>query len=250
MIPVLAAVFAFIAVTSLAWSLFRGTTMASAVERRLKGLNESPTDVRSGGGWNAAERHDCPPLLRSLSTNAWGDKSALDLQRAGSNLRVSEYILLRILCGFVLGVFVALILRSSGVMILALPAAVIGYMLPRMYMAYRKGRRLGAINGQLVEMMQLVSNSLRSGFAFTQAVELAAKQLEPPIQDELNHLLHDNALGARPEDALKDFAHRTGSYDIDMMVTTILVQRTTGGNLSEILDNVAETITGARAAAG
>ena len=80
-----------------------------------------------------------------------------------------------------------LVLSSSGVTVVArVRRRIAGYMLPRMYIAYRKGRRLSAINGQLVEMMQLVSNSLRSGFAFTQAVELAAKQLEPPIQDELS----------------------------------------------------------------
>jgi tight adherence protein B len=73
-------------------------------------------------------------------------------------------------------------------------------------------------------------------------VELAAKQISTPMQDELNQFLQDNALGARSDDALLGLAKRTGSYDVEMMVTTIIVQRTTGGNLSEILDNVAETI--------
>ena len=93
-----------------------------------------------------------------------------------------------------------------------------------------------------MEALQLISNSLRSGFAFTQSVEMAVRQLESPMKEELERFLQDNALGARSDEALRNLVERTGSYDIEMMVTVILVQRTTGGNLSEILDNVAETI--------
>jgi tight adherence protein B len=62
------------------------------------------------------------------------------------------------------------------------------------------------------------------------------------MRDELERFLQDNALGSKTDEALNNLVERTGSYDVEMMVTTILVQRTTGGNLSEILDNVAETI--------
>jgi tight adherence protein B len=88
----------------------------------------------------------------------------------------------------------------------------------------------------------LIANALRSGFAFNQAVEAAAKQSEPPMQDELNYFLRDTSLGARPDDALAAMVIRSGSLDLEMLVTTLLVQRTTGGNLSEVLDNVADTI--------
>jgi len=105
-----------------------------------------------------------------------------------------------------------------------------------------KGRRQAALNAQLVETLQMISNGLRSGFAFTQAVELAARQIASPMKDELESFLRDGRLGQAAEDSLKALAERTGSLDMEMIVTTILVQRTTGGNLSEILDNVAETI--------
>jgi tight adherence protein B len=93
-----------------------------------------------------------------------------------------------------------------------------------------------------VEGLQLISNALRSGFAFTQSVEMAVRQLDSPLKDEFERFLQDNALGSKTDEALDALVERTGSYDVEMMVTTILVQRTTGGNLSEILDNVAETI--------
>ena len=68
------------------------------------------------------------------------------------------------------------------------------------------------------------------------------RQVSPPISDELDHLIQDTNLGAGAEEALLDLGRRVGSYDLDMAIAAIVIQRTTGGNLSEILDNVAETI--------
>jgi len=239
----LAAAFAFLAVTSLALSIFQVSPAASVVEQRLRGFSKAPSDSAQVAGGMLKRDVSSLALLRTLSASTWGDKSLLDLQRAGSSLKVSEYILVRFLMAIIAGIVCALVFRGSSfaIFLIAL-GALAGYMMPRAYISTRKGRRLAALNAQLVEMLQLVSNALRSGFAFTQAVELAARQLEPPVQTELNHFLRDINLGARHEDALKALADRTGSYDMQMLVTTLLVQRTTGGNLSEILDNVADTI--------
>ncbi|PYR23566.1 MAG: hypothetical protein DMF98_18220 [Acidobacteria bacterium] len=126
--------------------------------------------------------------------------------------------------------------------VLALVFGACGFMVPAAVVRNLKGRRQAALNAQLVETLQMISNGLRSGFAFTQAVELAAGQIASPMKDELESFLRDGRLGQAAEDSLKALAERTGSLDVEMIVTTILVQRTTGGNLSEILDNVAETI--------
>jgi tight adherence protein B len=106
----------------------------------------------------------------------------------------------------------------------------------------RKSRRKDKLGKQLPEAVSLMANSLRSGFAFSQAMELAATQVAPPIKDEFDQYLSDTSLGAPSEVALERMAERVGTYDMDMLVSTILIQRTTGGNLSEVLDNVAETI--------
>jgi len=163
--------------------------------------------------------------------------------QAGLALKVSEYFLLRAVLSVLCAVLGFVLLGGGAAGFLAgLAGAVVGFLIPGWYVGFLKGRRVETINTQLVETLQLISNALRSGFAFTQAVELAAKQISTPMQDELNQFLQDNALGARSDNALLALVERTGSYDVEMMVTTIIVQRTTGGNLSEILDNVAETI--------
>jgi tight adherence protein B len=240
-----AAAAAFLAVTSFALMIFSRPASARAVERRL---------VTVGRQEAGPARIDASGILRTtgtrfsflrgvLSSNDRADRASVDLLQAGLALKVSEYFLLRALLS-VLCAILGFLLAGGGsfALIVGMVGALIGFMVPSWYVAILKQRRINTINEQLVETLQLISNSLRSGFAFTQAVEMAAKQVEPPIQDELHQFLQDNALGARSDEALLAMVERTGSYDVDMMVTTIIVQRTTGGNLSEILDNVAETV--------
>lgn len=184
------------------------------------------------------------PLLRRLVTgNAWSERTARDLAQAGWNLKVSEFLLIRLCLAGIAAALTVLLLHASGAGIfIAVGVAVAGFMLPALVLQYYRARRQNLITKQLAETLALISNSLRSGFAFTQAVELAAKQIEAPMAEELERFLHDVSLGAPTDVALQRLAERSGSYDLDLMASTIIIQRNTGGNLSEILDNVAETI--------
>ena len=244
-VEIAAAAAVFLAVTALALSLLSAAPGGRAVERRMSAMSRSPAApagidasgiLRTGGSRFS--------FLRTLlSSSNWADRASVDLLQAGLALKVSEYFLLRAVLSVLCAVLGFVLLGGGAAGFLAgLAGAVVGFLIPGWYVGFLKGRRVETINTQLVETLQLISNALRSGFAFTQAVELAAKQISTPMQDELNQFLQDNALGARSDDALLGLAKRTGSYDVEMMVTTIIVQRTTGGNLSEILDNVAETI--------
>ncbi len=244
-LEVAVAVLVFVAVTGVLIAAMGGRPVAHAVEQRLGGLNR-PAEVESqlrGGGLLKRGSSRLPLLRMFLANGEWSDRAQRDLQQAGSRLRVGEYFLLRLLAGVLAALALIILTGGSGTgLIFAIVGAAAGYMVPGLYMQVRKGRRQAAISSQLVEAVGLIANALRSGFAFTQAVELAAKQLTPPIRDEFDSYLRDNALGARAEDSLRAMVDRSGSVDMEMMVTTIMVQRTTGGNLSEILDNVAETI--------
>ncbi len=234
----------FLAVASLALAIFSASPSSQA-ERRLTALSRvsaAPQEIDASGILRTSG--STFPILRTLmSGSAWADRASGDLLKAGLALKVSEYFLLRSILAFLCGILAFILAGGSGFgLLLGVGGAVVGFLVPGLYVGILKGRRIQKINTQLADALQLISNALRSGFAFTQAVELAAKQVQPPIQDELNQYLQDSALGARSEDALLALVERTGSYDVEMMVTTIIVQRTTGGNLSEILDNVTETI--------
>ena len=239
------AVFVFIAVTSLCITVLGQVTLARAGEQRLgalrllipKAQEQNTADILKA-------KTSSLPLLRALLARiAWSERAARDLKRAGLRLRVGEYLLLRLIVAVITGLLALLLIGSAGVgLLFAFAIGGVGFMLPAWYLKRRRRRRAAVISHQLIEMLQLVSSALRSGFAFTQAVETAAKQLTPPILDEVNRFLRDTALGGSMEASLAAMAERVDSYDLDIAMTAILVQSTTGGNLAEILGNVADTL--------
>ncbi|HBW14346.1 MAG TPA: secretion system protein [Proteiniclasticum sp.] len=116
------------------------------------------------------------------------------------------------------------------------------YMIPGLYVRMAKVSRGKKLNNQLPEALSILSNGLRAGLSFTQSMLVAGKEMEDPIAYEFNKIVRDNSLGKPIDEALSDFSKRTEDEDIDIFVTAILIQRQVGGNLSEILDVLANTI--------
>jgi len=167
----------------------------------------------------------------------------LQLERAGLQLRVSEYVLLRFLSAGLGFLLVALISRGhpAGLVV----AAIVGIgclMLPAVVVEILTSRRVHKIEDQLEQMVSMISNSLKAGFGLLQSLDQAAQQLAPPLSSELLRVIHETDVGGTLEEALTALAERVQSYDLDMVVTAVLVQRTVGGNLAEVLDNVGHTI--------
>lgn len=245
-LSLVAATFAFMAVSAVAAYLLTRRSGLGRAEQRLQRLarpSRSVSDSVEGGGLLRTGSSRFPLLRVLLSRGSLSDRWRLDLEQAGLHLKVSEYFLMRLLAGAIVGLLGMLFGGPSAVgLLIAVVGFLVGFMLPAVTVQLRKNSRRKAINSQLVEMIEMISNSLRSGFAFVQAVELAVKQLTPPIKDELEIFVSDASLGAKMDDALRGLAERTGSVDVELMVTSILIQRTSGGNLSEVLDNVAGTI--------
>jgi tight adherence protein B len=244
-IELLAAICVFVAVAAITLILLRGGSSARSAEHRIQALRHAPMEADLEARGLLTRSGSAFPFLRNLAAGdgSWSARTAIDLQRAGLTLKVSEYLLIRLLLAVLVAIFVIFVSAASPIgMLVALAVGLLTFWLPSLLVNSLISKRQNALSGQLVETLQLISNALRSGFAFTQAIELASKQIESPMKDELSYFLRDNSLGAPVEDSLRAMVERSGSLDLDMMVTTILVQRTTGGNLSEILDNVAETI--------
>jgi tight adherence protein B len=83
---------------------------------------------------------------------------------------------------------------------------------------------------------------LRAGFSFNQAMSIAVRDMFPPISDEFARVLRENSLGKSLDDSLRNLIERNEDEDLNMVVTALLIQRQVGGNLSEILDTISNTI--------
>src|SRR3990172_8676927 len=180
------------------------------------------------------------PLLSAFLAQFKGsDEIAIHLERAGVPLRVGEYYMIR--WGAALLFFLApLIFGPSPFMLLvALGLGCVGFMLPAMWINGQRKKRTRQINAQLVDMLGMVSNSLKSGYGLMQSFEFAARQCPAPLSTELSRMLRAANLGMGAEEALNGLGQRVDSADLDMVLTAVNIQRAVGGNLAEILDNVA-----------
>lgn len=176
------------------------------------------------------------------------ERVSLALTRAGWRLRVNEYLSLRLASAVTAGVvgFLLLISLDLGPAVLrpfiALLMAVVGWMLPRFLLARARKKRLARIEAQLGDGLLAIAKSLQAGSGFLQALAHAAEETPAPLGAELQRTLRELHLGGEAEEVFLQLAERIGSPDVDIVVTAIVIQRTSGGNLSEILFNVSNTI--------
>ena len=106
----------------------------------------------------------------------------------------------------------------------------------------RINRRLKAFTEQLGDCLTTVANALRAGYSFQQAMDVVAREMEPPMSTEFERVATDIAMGVTLEEALEQMNKRVGSPDFDLVVTAVLIQREIGGNLAQILDTISDTI--------
>jgi len=193
-------------------------TPRELVERLLKPAAENLSQRRKGQG---------KPTLSE------------DLARAGLNITPPEYLLMRI--GAV--ALAALIgLFRFGFSIGPVILGVIGYILPPLVVAYLQRRRQQQFNEQLGSMLQLLSNSLKTGYAIDRALETVAAKSQPPVSTEFERVATEITLGTSVEDALSSLLLRINSPDLEFIVTAILLHGRVGGNLAEVLDNISDTL--------
>ena len=176
---------------------------------------------------------------RLLKTTDFAERAALDLARAGVPWRVAEYMLIRWLCGAFLAM---LFLMMGQVWVLAAAAGVAGFFVPKLYVGYLRKRRIKRVIGQLEDAINLIANSLKSGYSFGQGIEMVTKEMPPPIAEEFYQVLVEMNMGGSTEEALNNLIKRVPSYDLDLMATALVIQRQVGGNLAEVLENIAHTI--------
>jgi tight adherence protein B len=170
---------------------------------------------------------------------------AEQLQRADLKLRTSEYFMIQLGCAAVLGllVFFRFHLGAGPITLFFTPIAPIaGYFLPGFYVKYRINQRQKKFNAQLGDTLTLLSNAIKAGYSFAQAIDTVAKNAVPPIGDEFARAVREMNLGGSPDEALQNITKRIASADFDLVATAYAIHRTVGGNLAEILDNIAYTI--------
>lgn len=110
------------------------------------------------------------------------------------------------------------------------------------YVKILADRRVKAFSDQLGDAISMMSNALKAGFTFQQAMDLIAKEMPDPIGTEFRRALQEIQLGVPMEVSLENVGKRVGNADFDLLVTAVVIQRQVGGNLSQIMNTIGETI--------
>jgi tight adherence protein B len=221
-----------------------GVQIRSRLQGVLTGTNQT-IDMAAVEALRASPTVSGP--LQGLFSGNWLRKIEEDLRLADSQLQPMDLIAMRIVlggAGFAIGLLVLTSLVGNLVfgLIVGAIAFFVGYQIPAFWMNMRRKSRAAKLESQLPDTLTFVANSLKAGFGLLQSMSMAAEQLEHPLSTELAITVHETNVGSSAEEAFINLSERCRNYDLDLVVTAILVQRSAGGNLAEILETVCQTM--------
>lgn len=160
------------------------------------------------------------------------------LDRAGVGFRPGEFV--AAVSGVAVAAFLAFALAGFGPA--ALGAFLLAPLLANVWLKMRMKKQLKAFQDQLVETLMIMAGSVRAGHGLMQSISSVAEQGSEPTSSQFSRVIAETRIGRDPIDALNAMAERVGSPDLVWTVRAMALNRELGGNLAEILDNVASTI--------
>ncbi len=160
------------------------------------------------------------------------DQADLDWSASQAMLNVAGGALVAVVALLALG-YNALVAFGCGAGIVILPLV---------WLNFRRKRRMAKLANQLPDVFEMMSQALRAGHSLAGAIQLIYEQMPPPVATEFAQVYHEQNLGVKIEDALQSMAQRVDSLDVRFFVTAVMIQRQTGGDLAEVLDNISGVI--------
>jgi tight adherence protein B len=182
---------------------------------------------------------DIPALDSLLRRSARITNLQTLLSQADLKTRAGTILMLCLLSGFGLAL---LILVLSPFPQFAWLGLIVGTVMPYSYASFRRGRRFQKFEELFPEAIDTLARAVRAGHAFTTALELISNEISEPIASEFRKLFEEQKFGLPVRDALLNLTERVPLVDVKFFVTAVMLQRETGGNLAEILDNLSYLI--------
>jgi tight adherence protein B len=238
--------FVFITCLFLTYALYLFTSRSSDKKRAL--LNERLAEaIRSSVNSSDADVQlareellsEIPWLNRSLLKLALPARIKRTIDQADLNITVVRLVLFSLTAGVL--AFLAVSMVSTSYLLMGL-CGVIAAVLPYTHVLAKRKKRMNKFLRLLPDALDLMSRGLSAGHAFTESLHMVATEMPEPISSEFRKTYEEQNLGLSLKLALENMVQRMPMLDLRMCVTAILIQRETGGNLSELLEKVAYTI--------
>jgi len=233
---ILAAVFLGTVGVLIGGYLYVNRSRLSAADAALRRLRErdsnTPTSVRSI--IREANVSDLPALDRFLAGRGVTAFVAEQLQKAGDTGTPGAF-LLRLAVFATVGFAIGALFRGA---IVGVFGGVIGLVLPISLLRSRQRKRLSQFRDQLPDAIDMLVSAMRAGYSFQAAMKFIGEEVKEPLGPEFARFYEEQRLGMEVRIALLALQGRVDSLDLKMFVTAVLIQRETGGNLSEVLGNI------------
>jgi tight adherence protein B len=185
------------------------------------------------------ELSSIPFLNDFLKNAAWAQRLDNLLVQADLPLRLGTFVLLMAVLGAAGFMTVTVVLDRP---LIGLPVGLFAAVLPLLYAKQKKVSRIRRFEQQFPDSLDMLTRGLRAGLALNGAIQIVADEAPETVAKEFRILFEENRLGLDMRDALKKFARRVDSTELRLFVTAVILQRETGGNLTEILERAAEII--------
>jgi len=170
--------------------------------------------------------------MRGLAIEKW-------LAQSGLRLSISGLLVLCVMTGLA-GAFAGAKFGKAG--IFALVGFVVAAALPFMYVRYKRSARIYKFEERFPEALDLISRAIRAGHAFSAGMKMVADEMPEPVGPEFRKAFEEQNFGMSLKEALGNLSTRMPILDVRFFATAVLIQKETGGNLSEILDSLAAVV--------
>jgi len=180
-----------------------------------------------------------PALDQLIGATTKGSALGRWLEQSGMKASISGVLLIAVGLAVVLAFVATMVTRSPW----GIPAGLLlGLGLPFLVLNIKRGRRMNAFEEQFPEALDLIARALKAGHAFATGLKMAADELPEPVGPEFRKTFDEQNFGLPLKDALENLTLRIPILDVRFFATAVLIQRETGGNLSEILENLAHVV--------
>lgn len=221
----------------LAWRSYRGTE-AKRIARRLRAMSADHDQVSSS--LIKQRLYSTTPslntLLKEIPGTAYVDKL---IQQSGLNINVARFIGLSLVAAIV-SVLLAIQLGMPVVAVCVF--GLVGIALPMLYLQGTKHNRMIAVEQQLPDALDLMARAMKAGHAFPSALKMVGDEMPEPIASEFRIVFDEINYGISVQESLNNLITRMPSTDLGYFVIAVLIQRETGGNLTELLGNISHII--------
>jgi len=160
------------------------------------------------------------------------------IEQADANIKPSALVGIGVAAAAVTGIVAGLLVNVYVAPVVAL----IALGMPFMWLSFKRGSRLSKFANQLPEALELMARALRAGHSLASGLHAVSEEMPAPIAKEFGRVYEEQNLGVSIEDALKNLLERVPNLDLKFFVTSVVIQRQTGGDLSEILERIGHVI--------